>query len=135
MAEGLFRLKTSRHPEWTASSAGLASREGSPVSRETRNILLHRQPDLSLRNSRQVTEKMIREATDVLALTQDHLAILLHYFPSYANKMRLVTAWSNQRDIPDPIGGGGDAYRQVAQMLDLALDAMISCWEQPENRP
>lgn len=128
MAEGLFRIKTAKYPEWTAASAGLAACDGAPVSQETRQILLERAPWLTIPSSRKITESMLRESTDILCLTREHLVILGHHFPEYIHKMHLVTAWADNKDIPDPIGRGAAAYRQVGDMLDRALDALIAHW-------
>ncbi len=130
MAEGLFRLKTQHHPEWYASSAGLAACDGAPVSRETRKILQELDCGISISPSRQLTETMLRDATDILGLTRDHLRIMKHHFPEYAHKMHLVTAWADNRDIPDPIGCGHAAYQQVRDRLNCALEALISHLEQ-----
>jgi len=130
MAEGLFRKLSSHHPEWQARSAGTAAWRGQEASPETLHVLRERGINLSSHESRPVTEELMENATDVYAMTESHLAALLANFPEHADKIRLVTCYTDNRSIADPIGCGQAAYNSVAQQLTAAIQAIISRMEQ-----
>ncbi len=130
MAEGLFRKLSSHHPEWQAGSAGTAAWHGQEASPETLHVLQERGINLSCHESRPVTEELMENATDVYAMTESHLAALLANFPEHADKIRLVTCYTDNRSIADPIGCGQTAYNSVAQQLTAAIQAIISRMEQ-----
>lgn len=132
MAEGLFRKLSAHHPEWQAGSAGTAVWPGQKASPETLHVLREHGVNLSSHESRLVTDELMKNATDVYAMTESHLAALLANFPEYADKVRLVTCYTGNRDIADPIGCGQATYNKVAQQLTTAIQAIISRMEQQE---
>jgi len=106
MAEGLFRKLSAHHPEWQAGSAGTAAWPGQAASPETLHVLREHGVNLSSHESRPVTDELMKNATDVYAMTESHLAALLANFPEHADKVRLVTCYTGNRGIADPIGCG-----------------------------
>ena len=86
--------------------------------------------NLSCHESRPVTEELMENATDVYAMTESHLAALLANFPEHADKIRLVTCYTDNRSIADPIGCGQAAYNSVARQLTAAIQAIIARMEQ-----
>ena len=88
--------------------------------------------NLSSHESRPVTDELMKNATDVYAMTESHLAALLANFPEHADKVRLVTCYTGNRGIADPIGCGQTAYNNVARQLTTAIQAIIARMEQQE---
>lgn len=129
MAEGLFQQAAKKHPEWIAGSAGLAAYPNTPASRETLASLAKNGIDLSRHASRQLTRELINNSTDIFVMTQAHLAAIQTGMPEAKEKTRLVTAYTTQQDIDDPIGYGQNTYDQVAETLKKAIDAIIAKWE------
>ena len=66
----------------------------------------------------------MKNATDVYAMTESHLAALLANFPEHADKVRLVTCYTGNRGITDPIGCGQTAYNNVARQLTTARPSL-----------
>ena len=132
MAEGLFLKAAAGRNDLTASSAGVAASKGSPASRETLKALKKRGAELTNFASRQVTEKILSDASHVFAMTEGHLAALENRFPSHADKFFLVREFSGITDkrqgldVPDPIGMGTAAYEEVAKVLEAAIPSIIA---------
>ena len=102
------------------------------ASPETLHVLREHGVNLSSHESRPVTDELMKNATDVYAMTESHLAALLANFPEHANKVRLVTCYTGNRGIADPIGCGQTAYNNVARQLTTAIQAIIARMEQQE---
>ena len=68
--------------------------------------------------------------TDIYTMTESHLAAMLANFPEHADKIRLVTCYTDNRNISDPIGCGQAAYNNVARQLTDAIRAIIARMEQ-----
>lgn len=132
MAEGLFLKLSAGHPEWLAASAGTAAWNGQQASPETLRVLQAQGVDLSGHASRAVTPELVEEATDIYAMTESHLAALLANFPEHADKIRLVTCYTDNRNIADPIGCGQAAYNSVARKLTEAIRAIVSHMEEEQ---
>lgn len=130
MAEGIFRKLSAGHPEWQAGSAGTSAWRGQEASPETLHVLQAHGVNFSCHESRPVTEELMENATDVYAMTESHLAALLANFPEHADKIRLVTCYTDNRSIADPIGCGQAAYNSVARQLTAAIQAIIARMEQ-----
>lgn len=130
MAEGLFRKLSAAHPEWHAASAGTSAWHGQEASPETLRVLEAQGVNLSCHESRPVTDDLMEKATAVYAMTESHLAALLANFPEHGDKVRLVTCYTDNRNIADPIGCGQSAYNSVARQLSSAIQAIIARMEQ-----
>lgn len=132
MAEGLFRKAIQGRNDLVTSSAGIAASKGSPASKETLKILKKRNADLDGFKSRQITEKILADASHVFAMTEGHLATLERHFPFHAEKFFLIREFSgipDKRqglDVPDPIGMGPIAYEKVADVLESAIPTIIA---------
>ena len=130
MAEGLFLKLSAGHPEWLAGSAGTAAWNGQGASPETLHVLREHGVNLSGHASRAVTQVLVEESTDIYTMTESHLAVMLANFPEHADKIRLVTCYTDNRNISDPIGCGQAAYNKVARQLTDAIRAIIARMEQ-----
>ena len=126
MAEGLFLKLSASHPEWL----GTAAWNGQGASPETLHVLREHGVNLSGHASRAVTQELVEESTDIYTMTESHLAVMLANFPEHADKIRLVTCYTDNRNISDPIGCGQAAYNKVARQLTDAIRAIIARMEQ-----
>ena len=65
-------------------------------------------------------------------MTHGHLEILESRFPEHSDKYYLACEFADipgkglGADVPDPIGMGRKAYEDVAEVLGLAIPAIIS---------
>ena len=140
MAEGLLRKALAGREDFTVASAGVAAAKGAPASRETVSALKQRGAELDGFKSRPVSERLLREATHVFAMTEGHLALLEARFPEFSDKYFLVREFSGITDkrqgidVPDPIGMGPAAYEEVAKVLEAAVPAIIAYVDSTETR-
>jgi protein-tyrosine-phosphatase len=139
MAEGLMRKALAGRGDFTVGSAGVAAAKGAPASQETIAVLGKRGAALDGFRSRPVTERLLREASHVFAMTEGHLALLEARFPEFSDKYFLVREFSGITDkrqgidVPDPIGMGIVAYEEVAKVLEAAVPAIIAYVESTER--
>lgn len=136
MAEGLFRIAVAGRSDYQVGSAGVAASRGTEASRDTLAVLKKRGGNLDGFASRPVTAEILERATHVFAMTRGHLDVLERRFPQYSDKYFLVCEFVDLpgqgvgADVPDPIGMGRAAYEEVAEVLELAIPAIIACLEQ-----
>lgn len=132
MAEALFRQAVSGRDDYQTGSAGIAASKGSPCNPETAALLKKRGVALEGFASRMVTKPLLEAATHVFAMTESHLRALESRFPEYAAKFHLMCEFVDLphlgvgADVPDPIGLGPRAYREVAGMFDLAIPPIVA---------
>ena len=132
MAEGLFKKAIADHPDIECiGSAGVAAFAGDSISPETRSMLKKSDADLNDFRSRAVSDYLLDEATQVFAMTNSHLNMLTQAFPDHAEKCHLICDFVeiNGRvgvDLPDPIGMGSEAYKQVAGVIEKAIPGILS---------
>ncbi|MFA6133251.1 MAG: L-threonylcarbamoyladenylate synthase [Phycisphaerae bacterium] len=103
-------------------SAGLWAGEGGPVSPEAREAAARLGADISSHRTRKVTSELIRQADLVFCMTDTHVAEILRLLPSARGKVKRL---SPDGDIPDPVGGGGDVYHQIAKRIQAALEQAL----------
>jgi protein-tyrosine-phosphatase len=136
MAEALFRKAVAGRSDYSVKSAGVAASKGSSCSRETAQICKESGTPLEGFKSQPVSAKLLEEATHVFVMTHGHLAALEGRFPEYADKYYLVCefvelpAIGYSADLPDPIGMGRKAYKEVADVLEKAIPTIIAYIDQ-----
>lgn len=81
--------------------------------------------DLVAHRSRPVNPELLAGATQVIAMTGGHLAALAARFP---NVGPLPVTLAAEADIPDPIGGELDEYRDCARTIAGQLERFINGW-------
>ncbi|MGJ8673805.1 hypothetical protein [Rubritalea sp.] len=139
MAEGIFR-KAVKDKENMVSlgSAGVSAFDGDRISPDTDKELKQRGAALENFKSRSVTKEMLAEASHVFAMTNSHLGMLVGSFPEYADKCYLVCDFLEidgeaGLDVPDPIGMGPRAYKQVGEVFEHAIPSLIAFMESEEE--
>jgi protein-tyrosine-phosphatase len=136
LAEGLFASALQGRTDFEASSAGVAAYPGQGMSPESAAILKQRGIELPGFASRPVDRELLEHATHVFAMTQGHLHALEEMFPDLVDKFFLVTEFADipghgvGADVPDPIGMGRRAYREVAEVLEAAIPGIIAFIDQ-----
>ncbi|MFM7074354.1 MAG: Sua5/YciO/YrdC/YwlC family protein [Planctomycetota bacterium] len=133
MAEALMRGRVARRlgcqPHELAErgvlvlSAGVAAMAGSAASPEARTAVGQRGLDLSFHESQPVSDRLVRFADVILAMTRGHRDALLRQWPEAATRTRLLSR--STVDVSDPIGGPLDVYQRCAAQIDQYLEA----WE------
>jgi len=136
MAEGLCRAILAERTDYEVASAGVAAYPGQPMSPETASILKQHGVATADFASRPVERPLLEHATHVFAMTHGHLRALEDQYPHLADKFYLVTEFADipgrgvGADVPDPIGMGRRAYRQVAEVLGIAIPGIIAFIDQ-----
>ncbi|MEM9479361.1 MAG: ribose 5-phosphate isomerase B [Verrucomicrobiota bacterium] len=130
MAEGLFRKMAGDEPEWKVMSAGVGAFPGQQPSAHTLDVLKKEGIDLTANKSQPLTPELIDEATHIFAMGQSHLHAIEMMFPEAAHKAFLVSeVCPDERirgvDVPDPIGGGMDAYEFTRELLHATLPSVL----------
>lgn len=134
MAEGLFRKMVAERMQCReedlidhgilAASAGLATRGGSPASREAVQLLLDEDTvDLRDHASQPVTEDLLFRADLVVAMTAAHRDAIITTFPELVNRTRLMSPVGV--DISDPYGGSVDEYRSCRDEIRACLEQLL----------
>ncbi len=136
LAEGLFRKAVANRRDFEVGSAGVSATDGTPISPESGKLLKKLGAELPSFASRAVTPELLAKATHVFAMTRGHLEMLERVFPEHADKYYLVCEFADipgkgiGADLPDPIGMGPAAYREVADVLEIAIPTLIAYIDQ-----
>jgi len=129
LAEAMARkLAGERKLDVIFSSAGTSAFPGSAASDGSILVGLERALDLSAHRSRMLSRELVDDAALVLCMSAHHVthAIAL----GGAGKTLLLTDYASgkqtDRAIHDPFGAGLDAYRQMADELDLEIPRAVT---------
>jgi RpiB/LacA/LacB family sugar-phosphate isomerase len=137
MAEGLLRHLTRERGGYQAFSAGVGAVEGQPPSPEAVRAMAELGIDISGQRSRMLTRELVQRADYIFAMTRGHLDTILLLYPEAAEKTFLLREFDNtleefEKDIPDPIGAGLEAYRECRDKLEQGIVALLRHLEQTE---
>ena len=99
-----------------AQSAGLSADPGDVATPEAVRTAQRNGVDLSNHYARNVQAYLMREASQVYAMTRDHERILQMRFPEYARKIHVLNP-----SISDPFGGNDAVYDACAEKLLAAM--------------
>jgi len=119
MAQAIARhLLQGRTPDGiviTASSAGVAAGEGDATTPEALVALEAMGVVPERHRARQLTRAMLSDAEVVFTMTAAHRKAVLSLDP--AADAKVFTLDPDAKDVPDPIGGPLEVYRQTARRL------------------
>jgi protein-tyrosine phosphatase len=118
MAEAIARnlLARSGVREVSIASAGVAAGSGSPMTAEARGALEEMRVEPGQHRSRMLDGELVASSHRIYALTSGHLkAIRGALPPAEAAKAMLLDPAG--RDVPDPIGGPLEEYRETAALI------------------
>jgi tRNA threonylcarbamoyl adenosine modification protein (Sua5/YciO/YrdC/YwlC family) len=112
-----------------ALSAGIAAMAGGRAAEEAVETMKLRGLDLAAHESQPLSDRLVRYADLILAMTRGHREAILAQWPDARDRVFLV---SNDRgDIADPIGGPAELYRRCAEQIDGYLDDWVKRIELP----
>jgi protein-tyrosine-phosphatase len=126
MAEGLLK-KIAVGKDIEVSSAGTVAYPGVPPTQEAVRIMLEEGIDITSHLSRALDGFLLEEADVVYVMTRAHLRHITDWFKSMKSKVRLLREHDYKQDdgfypdIPDPLGGTEEGYREVKDMLKRAI--------------
>jgi protein-tyrosine phosphatase len=106
-------------------SAGVAAFAGDEATPEAADVGREFGADLSAHRSRPVNPELLTSATDVVAMTAAHAAMLALRFPGLGPPPMLL---SPDGDLPDPFGCDLDVYRDCALSIRHHLDRLVKEW-------
>ncbi|HHW93392.1 MAG TPA: threonylcarbamoyl-AMP synthase [Clostridiaceae bacterium] len=122
MAEALFNDRY-RDTRWQASSAGLSTFPGWPVSEHTVEVLREFGIDASGMTSKPVNRKMLGEVNVVITMTTFQRVSLQLANPGLQHKIiSMADVSERSSDISDPFGETIVSYRRVRDELNDLLD-------------
>lgn len=127
LAEGIARkIFTDRvKSPVTVSSAGSSAFEGMPASAEAVRVASQHGVDLSSHQSRLLNPSDIREADLIVTMGEKHRSTIGAIDPDALSYTVLLTRFCGRNgDVPDPIGGGMDAYERAYELIYGCLDKM-----------
>ncbi len=100
-------------------SAGIAAAPGCPPTSEAVQVMREHGLDLSRHEAQPLTEKLVRDADIIVAMTQSHMQSIVDRWPEAANRTCLMLP--ERGDVADPIGQPVVAYRECAAQIAEAV--------------
>lgn len=135
LAKRLLAAKLGCEPEelpvrgWLVHSAGVAATPGDAPSVQAVAVAAECGFDLSGHRSRPVNPGLLAEATDVIAVSRGHAAMLAVYYGGIGPVPVLLGGPDG--DLPDPIGGDEAEYRRCAEAIEVHLTRYLAEWLGP----
>lgn len=135
MAEMLFRDLVKDREGFQVSSAGVGAMPGMKASGHTAALLDEKGIPNDAFRSQPLTYELMKRATHVFAMTDQHLRILEMEYPELADRAYLVTEFVADdgvrgKDIPDPVGMGKAAYEETRDLLQASLPSLLAYIDQ-----
>ena len=129
MAEALLRHHLPPGSPWRVASAGISAFDGDAPSADAVEALAEQEIELPAHRSQCLTEKLVREAQVIVALTRSHRDDILDRFPAATQKVFLLRSFdprsSDDKDVPDPIGSGLAVYRRCRDCIAAAIPGLV----------
>jgi protein-tyrosine phosphatase len=104
-------------------SAGVHAQRGMRAAREAIDTVKQFNADLSAHFSQPASPDVLRRADVIYTMTDAHRDEILEFYPAAAAKTQRLDPAG---DVPDPIGAGVHAYREVAQRLASIFETRLS---------
>ena len=104
-------------------SAGVSAMNGMPAAANAVEVVRTRGGSLDEHASRKAAPDLVRHADHIIAMTADHLDILLDQIPEVAHRSRLLDA--NGDDIADPVGCDLPTYHRTAREIEANLARLL----------
>ncbi|GIW79921.1 MAG: protein-tyrosine-phosphatase [Gemmatales bacterium] len=105
-------------------SAGLAAVNGARATAEAQTVARELGTDLERHASQPISTDLVFYADYLIGMTNSHVQLMKELFPDAYAKPRLLAA--DQSDLPDPIGGDVEVYRECGRQILKHLQALIS---------
>ena len=130
MAEVYFRylVRENSQEVVTIQSAGIFGVAGSKASKFAMEVVGEENLSLSKFRSQPLTEKLVKDSSIIVAMTQSHLENIIQLYPIARDKTyTLMSFIGSDRDIVDPYGGSRDTFRSCYEKMKPALNALLRC--------
>ena len=115
-------LREEGQDNWRADSAGTAALYGMSASGQAIAAADALGLDLSLHQSKPLTDKLVREADLILTMTGAHKQAILQAAPEASGKVFTLAEFAGSEcDVADPIGGSTALYLETAEHLQRLL--------------
>ncbi|EEG77571.1 low molecular weight protein arginine phosphatase [Dethiobacter alkaliphilus] len=112
--------------DWVVDSAGMQAFSGQSASAGAMAVAREMGLDLSLHQSRLLTEELLAEADLVLVMTRTHKQALLSAAPQAASKVYVLKEFVGEDgDVADPFGGGPAEYSHAARELEGLMPRLV----------
>ena len=128
MAEYILRRRLGDKAGVIAESAGVMAPLGMPASAGAVDVLKEWEIDISRHRSRPLDRELVKAATLILVMTDQHQRDVLAMFPEAEGRVFLLKSFGALRqseNIADPIGLPVDVYRRVRDEIDAAISDLI----------
>lgn len=129
MAAALFTAVCAQRArgDLVADCAGLTARDGDLIPAPVQQALAEAGAPLLRLKSKRLTPKLALAAELVVTLATEHRERLVELMPRLRLKTAMLTAFLGERDreIPDPFGGGLEAYRACVRQMRPAIEALV----------
>ena len=128
MAEYILRHRLGGQSGVTVESAGVMAPTGMPASAGAVDVLEEWKIDIRRHRSRMLTRELVKAATLILVMTDQHRKDILAMFPEANGRVFLLKSFGTSRqsdDIADPIGLPVNVYRRVRDEIDAAISDLI----------
>ena len=109
-------------------SAGVMAFPGDPATPQAVLVAEEIGAPLAQHLSQPLSPELLNGATDVFAMTEMHLMVLVSRFGRVGPEPKLLCG---REDLPDPIGGDLEEYRACARVIASHLDRLIPGWLGP----
>jgi protein-tyrosine-phosphatase len=133
MGEGLLRHALAAESEPLRSlkvySAGVAARDGEPVSENSLVALRKVGINIADHTSQAITQEMLDDAVLVLCMTETHRAMIQMQAAPVPQELRLFREFmpvAADKEVPDPFGGPLKLYELCRDELVEAIPSIIA---------
>lgn len=129
LATAMLRAHLASRPDLapvTVSSAGTSAWDGSPASEGSYLVALERGLDLSNHRARMLTTSEVERADLILTVSPAHSGRVADL--GGGNRVHTLAAYAGrgtEEEIPDPYGGDVEGYREVADILERLMPAIV----------
>ena len=127
MAEYLMRAQLAGDNGWLVGSAGTSATVGQSVAGRARQALAECKIEMDGHKSRPLTSELARDSTVIVAMARHHFDRAVSLAAGAHDKvfqLRRFAARPDGRDIPDPIGGSLQEYRDCRDAILECLPAL-----------
>jgi glycine hydroxymethyltransferase len=140
MAEGLLRRALAGREGYRVLSAGVGATDGQGPSPHAVAVMRELNIDISGTRSRMLTAALVEEAAYIFGMTRGHVDSIMLLYPQAAEKTFLVREFDEnlepfEKDIPDPIGGSYEVYRQCRDHIQQSIPSLLSFIDQTSKPP
>jgi protein-tyrosine phosphatase len=104
-------------------SAGVSTVDGMPAASHAVEVVKSRGGSLDGHASRRALPDLVRQADHIIAMTGDHLEVLLEWVPEVADRARLLDNAGD--DIDDPVGSDLATYQRTAREIERHINKWL----------